>query len=420
MLFLIILYIIVLRKFLKVLAVLFILIVSSGVVCAQDNASDVLADDYNQILADSNNDVLGEPLKTFTNLKNDISGAVDVFEVTSDYKFDNATDNKNGILINTTSLVINGNGHTIDASNQARIFLINASQLVINDLTFINANITEGSALLMVNSNVTTNNVVFKNSVANNGVISASGTKYLSNNDVFKDVTSTKNGGAIFIDKVKESYILNSSFTNCTSGFGGAILALSSSVDIENSTFVENGAVFDGGAVYVSWCNLTILNSTFTKTVPLENNDCYGAVLYCDHSSAVVNNTKIIDNIGYDTGVLYFYDSEFAVVNSTFKDNINFDGKFDDIFSVFDLNDAVLINNTFSGEGSVSLKNTDYNTIVDLPGAKITLINNSIVVDTLPAKFDSRDWGWITPVKDQAQLVFAGHLVQLVQWKLQS
>ena len=111
-----------------------------------------------------------------------------------DYKFDNATDNKNGILINTTSLVINGNGHTIDASNQARIFLINASQLVINDLTFINANITEGSALLMVNSNVTTNNVVFKNSVANNGVISASGTKYLSNNDVFKDVTSTKNG----------------------------------------------------------------------------------------------------------------------------------------------------------------------------------------------------------------------------------
>lgn len=82
MLFLIILYIIVLRKFLKVLAVLFILIVSSGVVCAQENAFDVLADDYNQILADSNNDVLGEPLKTFTDLKNDISGAVDVFEVT--------------------------------------------------------------------------------------------------------------------------------------------------------------------------------------------------------------------------------------------------------------------------------------------------------------------------------------------------
>lgn len=82
MLFLIILYMIVLRKFLKVLAVLFILIVSSGVGCAQDNVSDVLADDYNQILADSNNDVLGEPLKTFTDLKNDISGAVDVFEVT--------------------------------------------------------------------------------------------------------------------------------------------------------------------------------------------------------------------------------------------------------------------------------------------------------------------------------------------------
>ena len=127
-----------------------------------------------------------------------------------DYKFDNATDNKNGILINTTSLVINGNGHTIDASNQARIFLINASQLVINDLTFINANITEGSALLMVNSNVTTNNVVFKNSVANNGVISASGTKYLSKK---LDTNTKKHNISLYLSLILiDSNLLNTSY----------------------------------------------------------------------------------------------------------------------------------------------------------------------------------------------------------------
>lgn len=211
-------------------------------------------------------------------------------------KFDNATDNKNGILINTTSLVINGNGHTIDASNQARIFLINASQLVINDLTFINANITEGSALLMVNSNVTTNNVVFKNSVANNGVISASGTKYLSNNDVFKDVTSTKNGviklyrsagtfdnatftsskdlvwGFIYDNGNSALIVRNSVFANTTSKYCAAIKG-PSKVKITNTTFTNLNAFLSAGAIaakemdYFEVDGCTFVNVTSTKMV---------------------------------------------------------------------------------------------------------------------------------------------------------
>ena len=31
----------------------------------------------------------------------------------------------------------------------------------------------------------------------------------------------------------------------------------------------------------------------------------------------------------------------------------------------------------------------------------MNLLNNTINVTTLPARFDSRDWGWISPVKNQ-------------------
>lgn len=118
-----------------------------------------------------------------------------------------------------------------------------------------------------------------------------------------------------------------------------------------------------------------------------------------------MDNVKIIGSAGYDTGALYFYDVESSIKNSVFKDNINSEGKFDDIYTVFDA-DVVLNNNSFSGDNSVSLGNVDYDTIMNLTGAKIILINNTIIVDNLPAKFDSRDWGWITPVKNQAQAGF--------------
>ena len=32
---------------------------------------------------------------------------------------------------------------------------------------------------------------------------------------------------------------------------------------------------------------------------------------------------------------------------------------------------------------------------------QLTLLNNTINVTTLPSKFDLRDWGWVSPVRDQ-------------------
>ena len=58
--------------------------------------------------------------------------------------------------------------------------------------------------------------------------------------------------------------------------------------------------------------------------------------------------------------------------------------------------------NVTAGESEIfSLNNTRYVNGYEGVGMKFNVLNNSINVDELPSRFDLRDWGWVTPVKDQ-------------------
>ena len=91
-------------------------------------------------------------------------------------------------------------------------------------------------------------------------------------------------------------------------------------------------------------------------------------------------------------------------MNDAFDANINFDGKCDDIYTAFDGDSCYLDNNTYSGANSTSLNNEEYESYVTTPGIKLVLINNTIDVVSLPSKFDLRDWGWVTSVKNQGAM----------------
>ena len=69
-------------------------------------------------------------------------------------------------------------------------------------------------------------------------------------------------------------------------------------------------------------------------------------------------------------------------------------------YSVF-AKECTLENNTLINNDTVSTNNTFYATIIVGEGLQLTLINNTINVDAIPAKFDLRDWGWVSPVRDQ-------------------
>ena len=101
-------------KIFKLLLVMAILFISIGAVSAEGN---------------------------FTALQEEIDSSTDSIEITQDYVYDNSTDYEldSGILINKSNFTINGNGRTIDGSNQARIFDITGNNITISNLIFINA-----------------------------------------------------------------------------------------------------------------------------------------------------------------------------------------------------------------------------------------------------------------------------------------
>ncbi len=504
-------------KVLKIMIVMLILIMSVGAVCAADDISDeIISDDGSEILESTQDDVIsvGES-QSFSQLDNEVKSATgNYLELNTDYKFNETTDNPIGIFIETDNFILDGKGHTIDANNQARALIVKGNNVTINNLTIINANADEGSALIIAqNCSLTTNNINIDNCSSPKGVIFVNyNGAYTSNNDkitdstspagvitmftgtatfnnalmmsskalswgfiyglegsnvtilnsvfanttsnystvvktdkslkiknttfvnlyanftagavafkmgigaeiencTFENVSSSKNGGAIFVDAYSAEYmpvtIANSTFVDCYSGFGGAILTLGANIIIENCNFTNNAALFDGGAIYSSHSVMNISNSIFDGNggySSVVGRDSYGGAIYSDADVLNVFDSKFNNNFAQTGSALYLYDSNYDIENNEFNNNSDLNVTYNDIYTAFEKEKATLKNNTYSGENTTSLNNELYETIIDIPGAEIELIENSIDVTTLPSKFDLRDWNWVTPVKNQGAM----------------
>jgi hypothetical protein len=202
----------------------------SAVSAADDAANDIIADtDTNDvavleesiddaILADSQSEenVLTDDSNqhTFTDLQEKVSNADKVLELASNFTFDKDKDDyelKYGVKIDH-DLTINGNGHTINGINYARIF----------DVTG--------------NSVVTFNNINFINGLADQG----------------------GRGGAIWSENSPNVKAINCNFTNNEATIGGAV----SAVTVENCIFTANKARTSGGAIDKSNAtNCTFMNN---------------------------------------------------------------------------------------------------------------------------------------------------------------
>ena len=223
---------------------------------------DVSIDESNEepILEESDETILEsedeETPKSFAQLDNDINGN-EASEITlsGNYKYtEDDSDYKMGIRI-SRSVTINGNGSTIDGSNMARIFYLEGNwweeeetNVIIKNINFINGNVTEDDWGARFGS----------------AIYSDGGVMISIINSTFNNNTS-EYGGAIYSYSEPIS-IINSSFNNNTAEYGGAIHSLKSSLSIINSTFNNNIAGYNGGAIY--WDTLTdsrIANSTFNN-----------------------------------------------------------------------------------------------------------------------------------------------------------
>ena len=280
---------------LKILLVFVVLIWSIGMVSAAESVStDADVNNGNEYLANQVTDVdivseNGNP-GTFTELSNVIREAkvnhITTVNLTKDYKYQTSDYNlKEGIEID--GITINGNGHAIDGSNLARIFSQSSGSVTLNDVKFINgyaSGKSNGGAYFLNEGNLTVNNCQFENNFAERhggaiGVSSSEGDALIKIYDSsFTNNSAKFNGGAVYSDylEVDNSYfelnkILTRSSTEYTTigqkGLGGAICSVDSK--IKNSIF-KNNRVLNSGYWQIEEGGGAI---TSLKTLTVENSN---------------------------------------------------------------------------------------------------------------------------------------------------
>ena len=420
----------------------------------------------------------------FTALQNEIDTSENCIDIQQDYTYNKITDTgfENGIFIDKSNFTINGNGHTINGANQARIFKIGGNNITILNLKLINGNSDNGSAILSKSQDsIIISNVTFINNHAiNNGAIygdncsqiisncyfennsgekggniyfqdtqaqitnstfinstskygaaiyhfetrfevreseisiqncifknlhaeesaGAIGLKKIKNikinNSTFINATSIKNGGAIYIDFKDNNFkgsteIKKSRFYNSSGDYGGALVQLLGELHLENCEFYDNTALYGGGAIYLSFTDATI-NNTHIYRNKLYYDSFDGGGLYSDYSDTNIENCEFINNTKQG---IYAYDGKLSVENTLFSNNCE---AIHGVFIDYNLKDNIVGNDT------LILNDTNYASNVYEIVKNISLINNTINVITLPSRYDSREWGWVSSVKDQGTM----------------
>ena len=309
-----------LNKKIIFMAILLVSLLSlSAVSAAEDVASDILDE---SIIEDVSNDelVLDEPVGsgedepalgdegnagTFHDLNEAINGNEDsTITLTKNYAYngvdDYDSDFKEGIVINRP-VEIYGNGITIDGSNMARIFYVNATDVSFHDINFINGySEVYGGAIGQDASNIyTAINCTFTQNNAQYGGAIAGGN---ATNCTFTQ-NNAQYGGAMC-----SGIATNCTFTQNTATSGGAI----ADGNVSNCTFIKNIASENGGALLES--NAT--NCTFIKNTALFGGGAIykGEVINCTFIENIVDSTFILSGGG---GAI----SDGAAINCTFNGN---------------------------------------------------------------------------------------------------
>ena len=291
------------------------------------------------------------------------------------------------------------------SSNWGAVYLLGANANIANT-DFVNLSSNYASAVYATGSKVMINKSKFtnlKSSKTAGAIGSKESEEFIIKNSEFSNISSDKNGGSLYFDLVEKVEISNSTFTQSYAEFGGAILQLEGKLSVENCNFTHNSALYDGGAIYTSYVNLKINNSNFANNYGLNdgNRGSNGGSLYLDMTNATINNSNFTNNFAaFNGGAIYTYDTSLSMNQNYFTNNslLNTTG----IFSAFDKNYTAL-NCNFT-EDIISLNNTIYATIVDGSGITLTLVNNTLTLTNLPSRFDLRDFGWVSSVKNQGAI----------------
>ena len=242
----------------------------------------------------------------------------------SEFINNTATAGYGGAIFNARDLTIIGSEFTNNTADEGGA-IFNAGVLNMVGSEFTNNTADEGGAILNVHV-LTINNSTFINNTANNGGVIYNWANLLLFGSEFINNTATAGyGGAIL--NVRDLTIIGSSFINNTAKNGGAISnkngwiynddgsndieEIISNLTIINSIFNDNVATDGYGGAIINNGNLNITASTFTNNAATSNG---GAIYNENITEEALDDNNPIGNITHI--------GNLTISNSIFKDNV--------------------------------------------------------------------------------------------------
>lgn len=297
-----------------ILVILVAIIFSISVVNATDADNGALENTDNNLNADISDldDLIDE-------VNNTDEGRILYLE--NDYK---TTNSSNQIKI-SKSITIDGQNHVIQAPDVERVLLVEADNVCIKNINFINCKATglAGGAISWLGDNGTLENCNFTNNSASSGggavcwmgdfgrIANCS----FENNDV-------KYGPAVSLTckEIFDSHVIHIQVVNSE---GGALYIGGNEVAVDFCRFYNNVAMLNGGAICVNWGNnVSISSSKFRNNTAGYN----GGAIDLNGDNPYMSNLKFYQNSPND---LFLNSNNATIVNSRFKDVSSIDSWYD-------------------------------------------------------------------------------------------
>ncbi len=380
----------------------------------------------------------------FSSLAYEIEQSDTSYELTKNFIYNQTTDGDytNGIVINK-AFTLDGKGHTISGNKLARIFYVNASNVILKNIVFtegyLNGTESYGGAIYWNGDNGNVINCTFTSNKVDNvaaGAIIWNGNSGTITNSSFTG-NSAKSDGAVQW-RGSSGSLLNCNFTSNKASItsGGAVGWYADDGYIYNCIFKSNNANFMGGAFYSSFndnlkieqcvfdtnyeqiaqgggaINLfnvsgSIINSNFTNNYESIAFNGYGGALFW-YGGSQYNGTIINCNfksnkgtLGTPKGTSIYTNIILSIYNSTFEDANNANTIYNNNMLYLENNTLKNSNHIYIEKGKITSKTSS--TLMASPtnctiGDKITFTgtvsddnNNSIILQSIIVTVDDNE-----------------------------
>ena len=254
------------------------------------------------------------------------------------------------VILNASNVVINGNGHSINASGKTRIFFATGSNLTIRNITLIGGySVGEGGAIFAGDCDITVIDATFKDNRAETGAaISTNRGNVRILDSTFTDNTANA-GGGVYSDEgnvtVTDSFFKN----NDASDYGGGALYCDAKINVTGSTFIGCDSPRYGGAIFT-------MDKLHVSDCLFEN--CTSAIggVFNSNGGGVIVNSTFADNYAKLDGGVFSASSDMSIADCNFTGNGA--GKFGGVMYLFGGDTSIIsssfINNTAAVSGSVA------------------------------------------------------------------